>query len=165
MTANSPIKERFRFVILAALLLSLLALLISAFLVCKHSGACVSSFGCEIDGVDGCAELGDSAHSNIRIPLTRMSVPIAWFGFFYYALIALFFARLYFGGKKQTEPALGLLCGIVVFGFIFDLFLAYRNFFTLLTPCLLCAYTYICQLGILFSLSWLYFSPGSHRKS
>ena len=87
--------------------------------------------------------------------------------FFYYTLVTLLFLKLCIGGgKKQGEPVsgLGLLFGVAVFGFVFDLFLAYRNFFTLITPCLLCAYTYLCQLGVLFCSGWMYFSPSSSHK-
>ena len=158
-------KKHSRFVILAGLLLSVSALILAALLACKHSGLCVASFGCKIDGVDGCAELGRSVYSNIHIPFTKKGIAIAWFGFFYYALLALLFLRLFLGVQRQAKSklGLGLLCGLAVFGFVFDLFLAYRNFFTLITPCRLCAYTYICQLGILFSASWLYFSLPSKR--
>ena len=153
---NIKQKDLIVFAIYLGLLCSLIAVILSALLVCKHSGVCVSSLGCTIDGVDGCHQLGNSEHSKIAIPFLGIGIPIAWFGFSYYAILFSLFLRLLL---KPKNPALGLIAGIIVFGLIYDLYLAYLNFFILLTPCLLCLYTYLCQLIIFFVTIWLYFSP------
>ena len=151
-------KKSFQFTIITGIVLASIALLLSALLVCKHSGVCVASMGCTIDGVDGCAELAGSAYSRLSLPFMSGGLSIASLGFFYYALVLFLFIRLQFSNKK-LNPALGLVAGIIIFGLVFDLFLAYRNFFKLSTPCLLCSYTYLCQLGLVFATLWLYFSP------
>ncbi len=155
-----------RFITLSGMMLSLLALILSALLVCKHSGVCTSSFGCSIDGVDGCAELGQSKYSKITLPfISSTSIPIAWFGFFYYSLMFLLLLQVLIKKKTDNGYLLKLVAGLATFGFVFDIFLAYRNFFVLVNPCLLCSYTYLCQIGILFSSFWLYFSSNDDQST
>ncbi len=127
--------------LLVALLLALAGLTLSLLLSCKAAGVCQSSLGCSIEGVDGCAELADSQYSRL------LGLPIAYLGLFYYAFLTLLLAKLRFG--RRDGSLISFLAAIVVFGAVFDIFLAYRNFFQLAIPCLLCAYTYICQAGIL----------------
>ena len=162
---DKPFLGRFHFAALLGIFLSVAALLLSGVLVCKHSGACTSSFGCSIDGVDGCAELGGSRYSKIHIPFTDIGISIAWFGFFYYAFLFLLFLKIRKKTKENQKDALGLLTALTVFGFVFDIFLAYRNFFILAVPCRLCIYTYLCQVGIIFSAFWLYLSPDRFNAS
>ena len=149
----------------AAIFVSIIGVIISLILVCKHSGNCTSTFGCTINGVDGCSELGSSKYSKINFPFA--SIPIAILGFFYYSLIGLLLFNLNKIKEVFYNSTLSLLTSLVVFGFIFDLFLAYRNFFVLTTPCLLCVYTYICQILLLGIILWLYFDPDTahHRSS
>ena len=161
-----PLKKNFTLPIILGIALSIIALVLSAILVCKHSGICVSSMGCSIDGVDGCAELAKSHYSKFHIPLTTSSIPIAWLGFFYYGFVLLLFTLLTAQATLQKKTSiLILLASTVILGFIFDVFLAYRNFYKLVTPCLLCTYTYLCQLGIVAIGLWLYFSSQEQQKS
>ncbi|MEQ9366108.1 MAG: DsbA family protein [Leptospirales bacterium] len=157
-TPNSPHSNSglARFLPFAGLGLALLALGLSIALACKHVGICTGGTACLIGDVDGCAELGKSEHSQI------FGVHIAWLGVFYYALIALLFGGLLARDAKATDPKAGgglvtLLISAVVFGFVFDLFLAYVNFAVLDVPCLFCLYTYICQVGILAVAGFLYY--------
>ncbi len=163
---NSPTKKHLNFPVIAGVVCAAIALILSILLVCKHSGVCTSAMGCKIDGVDGCSELGGSIYSRFNIPFTNIGISIAWFGLFYYALVFFLFLRLLFTLKdKSKNQALALLAGIALSGFCVDIFLAYRNFFTLVIPCLLCAYTYICQVAILIAAMYLYFSPESEKKT
>ena len=134
------------------------ALVLSALLVCKHSGICEGSMGCRIDGVDGCAELAKSIYSKL------FGMQIAKIGFSYYALL-LFLGLSLFCSGKIWHKKMSLLVGLVVIGSMFDLFLAYRNYFVLITPCRLCSFTYLSQFGILISSLWIYFSPDFPSKS
>ena len=140
-----------------ALVVSFIAIILSLILLCKHTGICTSSFGCSINGVDACAELGKSSYS--KIAFLGFHFPIAWLGLLYYTIIFSLFLRLHQTSKKASSHSLNIIFALASFGFVFDLFLAYRNFFVLLNPCLLCVYTYICQFAILSSTFWIYFSP------
>ncbi len=133
------------------------ALILSALLICKHSGICKGSMGCSIDGVDGCAELANSGYSEI------FGIQIAKIGFSYYALLLSIGLALLWSNKVWHRK-ISLLVSLTVIGFIFDLFLAYRNYFVLITPCRLCSLTYLCQFGILVSSLWIYFSPDLLRQ-
>ncbi len=138
---------------LIGLAVAVIALVISGMLVCKHEGVCSASMGCTIGNVDGCSELGKSSYSKLF-----GLVHIAWLGFFYYAFMSVSFLLLYLrADDRENRPAaLTLLMAAAVFGFVFDLFLAYTNFFVLVVPCVLCGYTYICQLGVLIISALLY---------
>lgn len=158
MNTNSSLSARL--LPIAGLVIALIALGLSIALACKHEGLCTGGTGCLIGDVDGCAELGKSEHSRI------FGFHIAWLGVFYYAMIALLFAgvimqRLQSAGAELNKGGNGLitlLVSAVVFGFVFDLFLAYINFTVLDVPCLYCLYTYICQLGILAVAGFLYYA-------
>lgn len=138
---------------LVGLAIAVIALVISGMLVCKHEGVCTGSMGCTIGDVDGCSELGKSSYSKLF-----GVVHIAWLGFFYYAFMAVTFLLLFLrADDRDNRPAaLTLLMAAAVFGFVFDLFLAYTNFMVLVVPCVLCGYTYICQLGVLIVAALLY---------
>ncbi|MCR9142261.1 MAG: thioredoxin domain-containing protein [bacterium] len=146
-----------RFLPFLGLALAVLALGLSIALACKHEGLCTGGTGCLIGDVDGCAELGKSEHSKFA------GIHIAWLGVFYYAMIALLFGGLIARARsagddaKQSGGLLTLLVAAVVFGFVFDLFLAYVNFTVLEVPCLFCLYTYLCQAGILAVAGFLYY--------
>ena len=156
-TTNSPNSNSglARYLPIAGLALSLIALGLSIALACKHEGLCSGGTGCMIGDVDGCAELGKSEHSQL------FGIHIAWLGVFYYAMVSLLFAGLLArpqgAAEKGGRALLTLLLSAVVFGFVFDLFLAYVNFTVLDVPCLYCLYTYICQLGILAAAGGLYY--------
>ncbi len=137
--------------------LAIVALGLSIALACKHEGICTGGTGCLIGNVDGCAELGKSPRSR----LFGTGPHIAWLGVFYYAAVALMSLGLWLRQRADSNGRLptGLLTLItaaVVFGFVFDLFLAYINFAELEVPCLYCLYTYICQLGMLIAVALLY---------
>ncbi len=161
-------RARISYVLLALLVFALLAFVLSLFLVCKHSGACTSSFGCAIDQVDGCAELGKSRHSRFQIPFTSIELSIASLGLFYYAFITALALSLLWQSRSSKPSSTSLLTSALaffaVFGFVVDIFLAYRNMFVLVHPCLLCVYTYICQFCILLSALWLYLDPHYRQK-
>ncbi len=139
--------------------LSALALTISIYLYCKHQGICQSSFACVLgaDGVDGCQVLGESDYSRI------FGVPIAWFGVLYYTLLfslsVWVVSGLFWLKKLAEEKALQLLTVLMVIieiGIVLDIILAAINFFVLPVICLLCIYTYVCQLFLLLFMIILY---------
>lgn len=135
----------------AGLAFSLFGIILTILLVCKHMfpAFCTGSMGCEIDGVDGCAELGDSAYSSI------FGVPIALLGLFYYSIVLALFLKTF---VKPSVALTGLLFTAAVVGILVDLPLFYLNYFVLSTPCTLCAYTYIATIGI-FIAAFFMFMP------
>jgi protein-disulfide isomerase/uncharacterized membrane protein len=142
------------------LVIALLALGLSIALACKHEGLCTGGTACLIGNVDGCAELGKSDTSR----LFGSGPHIAWLGVFYYAAVSLLFvAVLILRGARDASGVYALLLATVVFGFVFDLFLAYTNFMVLDVPCLFCIYTYICQVGILAVTGLLYYGHSFTR--
>ncbi len=131
------------------LLISVIGVLISILLVCKHAfpDICTSSLGCSVEGVDGCKELGQTSYSKI------FGIPIAFLGLIYYSFIMLLF--LYnliniYKNKTLISHHILLLYYSAIFGLIFDGALAYINFTSLIVPCLLCVYTYFVTLGLFF---------------
>ncbi len=155
-SSKTKINQR---VILIAICISILGSLLSLFLTCKHTGICTSSFGCSLNGIDGCAELGGSKYSKVILPFVNIQISIAILGFFYYTLLALLFFNLKRIKEVFYNATLSMITGFVIFGFVFDLFLAYRNFFILSVPCLMCVYTYLCQISLLGIVFWMYFDP------
>ena len=130
------------------MLISLVGVVLAALLVCKHDfGAiCQGSMGCELDGVDGCGELGKSEYS--KIPFIGISFATA--GLFYYLFLSVLFWRI----ASETDGVkksglLAVLMALAVFGIVLDSALAYINFTQLIVPCLLCIYTYLVTIGVL----------------
>lgn len=141
------------------LFFAILGMLLSAILICKHvfPGMCSSSLGCEINGVDGCAQLGADPRSKL-FGLIPLAIP----GFFYYGYVASLFYRLRDSSLTDAQRLGGaqLLIGVIAFGVVMDIILAYTNFFVLPAPCLLCAYTYLTTLGIAIAGFFLYHRMG-----
>ncbi|MBL8018435.1 MAG: thioredoxin domain-containing protein [Leptospirales bacterium] len=134
------------------LVFALAGIVIAGLLVCKHifPEYCQSSYGCAIDGVDGCADLGKSEKSKL------FGIPIAIPGLFFYATCAgLLFLLLREVDRDRQAGLATMLLALAVFGTVFDLILAYTNFFVLVVPCRLCIYTYFCTAGILGIAIWL----------
>ncbi len=123
------------------LAVALVGVVLAALLVCKHnfSGVCPSSFGCNINGVDGCSELGKSAYA--RLPFIPIS--FATLGLAYYSFLALLFWNM---SRTTDAKSLGgqrtLLLALTVSGLVLDAALAYINFTKLIVPCRLCMFTY-----------------------
>lgn len=140
-----------------AALVALIGVGISALLVCKHlfPQICSSALGCSVQGgVDGCKELGQSKHSQI------LGIPIALFGLFYYSLVAGLLWRLSSSSDEDRPGLVNLSLSVIAFGVLADLALGYKNFFVLLYPCMLCAYTYLAQTGLLLGAVWIYVANG-----
>lgn len=126
---------------------------LAALLVCKHvfPELCKGSYGCTIDGVDGCQELAQSKYAKI------LGVPIALPGLFYYCTSFFLLGMIMRSdSKKKTSGLVTALLSLAIFGVIFDVYLGYINFFKLVVYCRLCAYTYVCTAGILASAVWIY---------
>lgn len=137
-----------------------LATALSALLICKHvfPGLCSLSLGCTISDVDGCADLGMSRHS--KIFGTR--IPIAVVGFFYYCFLLVAFVELFRRKDEESQRQIrAVLLPLVIFGFIFDIALAYVNFAKLVVPCMLCAYTYVCMLGLAGVMAAIFMKTGA----
>lgn len=126
---------------------------LSALLVCKHvfPELCKGSYGCTIDGVDGCQELAGSKYSKI------LGIPIALAGLFYYST-AFFVLGLLMRSddKKKIAGLVTAFLAFAIFGVVFDVYLGYINFTKLVVPCRLCAYTYLCTAGLIASAVWIY---------
>lgn len=133
-------------------------ILLSLLLICKHvfPQICSYSLGCTVTGgVDSCQELGQSRYSKI------LNVPIAFPGFFYYIFVTILMFRLYSSpSAADRKGKFAFLASLLVFGLVFDGALAFINFFVLVSPCMLCAYSYIALLGIVGSAVTAYFSEG-----
>lgn len=128
-------------------LISVFGIVISIILVCKHSfpEICTSSLGCNIEGVDGCKELGQSNYSKI------FNIPIAYFGLIYYLFLFILFSFSFIKegyDNISNHTRIKLLFYSTIFGLVFDAFLAYINFKILIVPCLLCVYTYFVTLSL-----------------
>lgn len=136
-----------RYLSYAGIAFSVVGLLLSALLICKHvfpelcGGA---SMGCDINGIDGCSELGKSQASKL-FGLIPLAIP----GFFYYSLMGLLYFRISTESEKIKRAGLAqVLLAMATFGFVMDLLLGYVNLFKLDVPCLLCVYTYLATLGV-----------------
>lgn len=132
------------------MLIALVGVFIAALLVCKHNfpdlGVCQSGFGCTIDGVDGCSELGKSKYS--KLPFVGLS--FASLGLAYYLFLVVLFWRLSAETDAVVRSGLHLLLlTLAAVGLVVDLALAYINFFELIVPCRLCMYTYGVTLGVI----------------
>lgn len=145
-----PTNQPSRNLTFVGMMIALVGVFIAILLVCKHDfssvSICKSSFGCTIDGVDGCSELGKSGRS--KMPFVPVS--FASLGLAYYLFLLILFWRL----SAETDGARRgglqiILLTLAVMGLVVDLALAYINFFELIVPCRLCMYTYGVTLGIL----------------
>lgn len=141
---------------MAGLLAVVLAIGLSIYLACKHSGVCSGSTGCTLEsGLDGCSKLGDSTASKIK----GTSIPIAYAGLFYYLFIGGLLLIYILRSKAANFNAghlVTLLTFMVVIGVVVDIILGFQNFamnadscrpgtFFCEPLCKLCAYTYIMQ--------------------
>ncbi|MFN3605128.1 MAG: vitamin K epoxide reductase family protein [Leptonema sp. (in: bacteria)] len=130
-------------------LISIFGVILSILLVCKHSfpDICPTSLGCNIEGVDGCKELGQSEYSKI------FGIPIAFFGLVYYLFLGLQFFISFL--RENVDPIenhsrIRLVYYFSIIGLGFDGILAYINFKILIVPCLLCVYSYFITLSLFF---------------
>jgi protein-disulfide isomerase len=126
---------------------------LAALLVCKHvfPELCKGSYGCSIDGVDGCQELAQSKYAKI------LGIPIALPGLFYYCTSFFLLGMIMRADSKKKAAGLAsAFLSLAIFGLVFDVYLGYINFFKLVVYCRLCAYTYICTAGILASAVWIF---------
>lgn len=134
---------------IAGLLFSAAGIIITVLLVCKHSfpDLCESSFGCSIDGVDGCDQLGKSPYSSV------FGISVASLGLIFYSALFVLWALLWKNkdDSRQYSITLAAIFFLSAFGLVTDIVLAYINFTVLLVPCLLCIYTYIATLLIFLS--------------
>lgn len=138
-------------------IVGIVGVILATLLLCKHGfpELCTSSFGCSIEGVDGCQRLGESSESKIF-----GVIPIAFFGLLYYVFLT---ALIGFQVKKPTVEKATLLLVTTIFGLIVDAILGYINFTQLLIPCILCAYTYLITLA-LFILSLTHYLQMNRSK-
>lgn len=133
-------------------------IILATLLVCKHvfPGLCSSSLGCDINGVDGCSNLGKDPRSKLF-----GFIPFAIPGFFYYVFVfTQYLSVLRASEKKVRTGIIQVLLTTAAFGFILDAILAYINFVQLPVPCLLCAYSYVATLGIAITAFALYQMEG-----
>ncbi|MCE9596723.1 MAG: DsbA family protein [Spirochaetia bacterium] len=125
---------------------------ISGLLVCKHMFPeyCSSSYGCTIDGTDGCADLGSSSYSKI------FGIPIAIPGLFFYStalgILVLIIREI---DLSRRAALISILLSLAVFAAAFDVILGIINFTQLKVPCRLCLYTYFCTAVLLGAAFWL----------
>lgn len=146
-------RSTFRTPALVGFAFILIGIGLAALLVCKHvfPELCKGSYGCSIDGVDGCQELAQSKYAKI------LGIPIALPGLFYYCTSFFLLGMIMRSdSQKKTSGLVTALLSLAIFGTIFDVYLAYINFFKLVVYCRLCAYTYVCTAGILASAVWIY---------
>jgi len=126
----------------AGALLSLVGILFSLMLVCKHNFpelCAAGSFGCSlVGGVDGCMELGKSPYSKL-FGIRYLSISVL--GLIYYIFLFLSFLR-FPSGRPERDHHFTFLAITIVFGLFFVFGLALVNFLVLPTPCTLCAYSY-----------------------
>src|SRR6185295_5530370 len=112
MTPDSSLKKP----IYAGFIFAFLGICVAGLLVCKHvfPEFCHSAYGCTIDGVDGCAELGSSKYSKI------FGVPIAIPGFFYYSTCVGVLILLHREKNAERSASLAsMLLSLAVFGAVF----------------------------------------------
>ncbi|MBW7859026.1 MAG: DsbA family protein, partial [Leptonema sp. (in: Bacteria)] len=139
-------------------IIGIIGVILATLLLCKHGfpELCTSSFGCSIEGVDGCQRLGESSESKIF-----GLIPIAFFGLIYYVFLT---AVIGWQLKKLTIEKAALFLYATIFGLAVDAVLGYINFTQILTPCILCAYTYLITLA-LFILALTHYLQMSRSMS
>ncbi|MCB1164686.1 MAG: thioredoxin domain-containing protein [Leptospiraceae bacterium] len=132
--------------------------IISALLVCKHSfpDLCQSSMGCDINGTDGCKALGQTSYAHV------FGIPIAAFGFFYYATVLVTFLRIAI--LEKSSKMLGSVVFLGAVGVFVDIVLGVINLGILDTPCILCIYTYITTAGVMIMAGLLFRSEVKASK-
>ena len=97
---------------------------------------------CDISAAFNCSQVYMSSYGAIG------GVPVALFGFAWFALVALiaWFSRP--ASTPTASPSGAYIFGLSTIGLAFCLYLAYASFFVLGTGCLLCIGTYVSVLGI-----------------
>jgi uncharacterized membrane protein len=152
--AENGSKTRITAFYITGLLFSLGGVMLAGLLVCKHvfPDLCTGSYGCNINGTDGCSNLGKSDYSKL------FGIPVALPGFFYYIFMTLLYIELFRSRNSSSRfGILPVIAGLAAFGIVIDGFLGYINFFILGTPCMLCAYSYIMTLGLSIGAFGAYF--------
>lgn len=151
----SEMKSRLKIPALIGLFAAGIGSILAALLTCKHlfPELCGLKEICQVNGIDGCRELGQTDHAYLL-----GAIPIALTGLFYYLIVGSLFFRIWLGGSREkANGLLNLILSLIIFGFLFDLPLAYKNFLVLPNPCLLCAYSYLATIGLVTAgiLLWL----------
>lgn len=142
----SEMKPRLKTAAMIGLVVSGIGAILAALLTCKHllPELCGLKQICQVNGIDGCHELGQTEHAYLP-----GHIPIALAGLFYYLVVGSLFVRLWLGcSREKVNGLLNLILSLVIFGFIFDLPLAYKNFVIFPAPCMLCVYSYVATLGL-----------------
>ena len=150
--------QRSRILAYSGAAFALAGAIISAILVAKHSfpDLIQSSVGCDVNGTDGCKALGATNYAHV------FGVPIAAFGFFYYALVLVSFIRINF--MHHSGKLLGLLVFLGAVGIFVDIVLGVINLGILETPCILCIYTYLTTAGVMIMAAMLFRSEAKSKK-
>ena len=150
--------QRSKILAYSGALFALIGAIISAILVAKHSfpDLIQSSVGCEINGTDGCKALGQTEYSHL------FGIPIAAFGFFFYALVLISFIRITF--MHHPGKLLGLIVFLGAVGIFVDIVLGIINLGILETPCILCIYTYLTTAGVMIMAAMLFRSEAKSKK-
>ncbi|MDH5657313.1 MAG: thioredoxin domain-containing protein [Spirochaetia bacterium] len=161
---GSIMKENKRILLYIAMAVSLIGVILTALLVCKHNfpDLCkLGGFGCSVSGVDGCSKLGESDDSKLFGFFS-----ISGIGFFYYSFMMLLFFKFIREDGGNEKKIFSLIAVLTATGLVSDLYFSYVNFAVLDVPCMLCAYTYgvTAVLAVIVFLLYKNFYSGMNAK-